>query len=214
MGKEDGREARKDASRARLITAGFALLKSDGAEALTMRGLAAAANMAPATAYNVFGSKQALFEAMFNHLNDQGPEGRLADLPGDDLDKVLAITDQITRDWINPNGPHRVLFEASKVSGSLASILFPKVLPRLITLVQHLQSSNLITTEVATSDLVNRIAYANAGLFEAWLDSRVTDEALAREHRLNLLVPLFAVATLEYRGRFKAELAKTLGDQE
>ena len=158
MGKEDGREARKDASRARLIEAGFALLNSDGAEALTMRGLAVAAKMAPATAYNVFGSKQALFEAMFNHLNDRGPEGSLTDLPGDELDKVIALTDQITSDWINPNGPHRVLFEASKTTATLASILLPKVVPRLITLVGQLQTTGLIMATVPAEDLANRIA--------------------------------------------------------
>ena len=213
MGKEDGREARKDASRARLIEAGFALLNSDGAEALTMRGLAVAAKMAPATAYNVFGSKQALFEAMFNHLNDRGPEGSLADLPGDELDKVIALTDQITSDWINPNGPHRVLFEASKTTATLASILLPKVVPRLITLVGQLQTTGLIMATVPAEDLANRIAFANAGLFEAWLGGRVSDAALGREHRLNLLVILSSVAAPESAKRFEIELTKAIAEK-
>lgn len=210
MGKEDGREARKDASRARLIEAGFALLKSDGADALTMRGLAAAANLAPATAYNVFGSKHALFKAMFDQLNDQSPEESFDTLPGDALDRVLAITDQITRDWIDPKGAHRVLFEASQVTGSLASLLLPKVAPRVVALIDRLQGEGILTTAISANDLANRIAFAHAGLFEAWLDGQVTDTQLGREHRLNVLVALAAAASPKMSGRIAELLQGTL----
>ncbi len=214
MVKEDGREARKHASRARLIETGFALLKSAGPDALTMRGLAKAANMAPATAYNVFGSKQALFEAMFNQLNDQGPETDFANLPGDELERVLAITDQISRDWADPKGPQRVLLEASKLSGSLASVLFPKVIPRLTTLIDALKTAGWLTNGISSTDLANRIGYANAGLFEAWLDGRVRDEELLREHRLNLLVILLGAACHDKRSRIEDAIFATLRDQQ
>ncbi|GAB5455421.1 MAG: hypothetical protein Hens2KO_16500 [Henriciella sp.] len=208
--KEDGREARKSLSRARLMEAAFALLKTDGPDALTMRKLAIAANMAPATAYNVFGSKHALFEAMFNRLNDLGPERNFADIPGDELENALTIADQISRNWTDPKGHHRVLFEASKMSGSLASILLPKVVPRLIGMIEYLKNKGWISNRIPTRDLADRIAYANAGLFEAWLDARVPDADLARNHRLNILVALYGVATADKSKRFELALDETL----
>jgi AcrR family transcriptional regulator len=60
-----GREARREAARAKLLATAWEMVREDGLGALTLRQLAKRAGVTTPTVYAYFDSKNAIFDAMF-----------------------------------------------------------------------------------------------------------------------------------------------------
>ena len=74
------REAGKQARRARIVAAASALVRVQGFDAVTMTAIAAQAGVSPATLYNLFATKAAIFREVFDDDLETFAE-RLAALP-------------------------------------------------------------------------------------------------------------------------------------
>src|SRR4051812_6858156 len=69
----DRRTARRDATKAEILDAAWALVREHGLAALSLRALAAAVGMRAPSLYQYFPSKNAIYDAMFK----QGAEAAL-----------------------------------------------------------------------------------------------------------------------------------------
>jgi AcrR family transcriptional regulator len=61
----DRRSERREATRAEILDAAWALARADGVAALTLRDVAKAVGMQPPSLYSYFASKSAIYDAMF-----------------------------------------------------------------------------------------------------------------------------------------------------
>lgn len=206
----DGRSARKGASRQRLLESAFEILDRDGVEAVTMRKLADAAKMSPKTVYNVFGSKAELLNAMLESLPNRQVSMRPPQMKGDLLDEALAGFDFVTNDWTQPASPIPSLIKATKRTGQIAPLMLPKVRRGLTKLMERFEKKGWTDGSIPAPILADRIAYANAGLFDAFLDDAITKKGLWANHRLNFLIPLRAVCIEDKRPRITTAIAATL----
>lgn len=68
QGRQAGRAGTAGLTRARVVEVALELLASDGPDALTMRGLAAKLGVAPTAIYWHVGDKQALLDAVVDHI--------------------------------------------------------------------------------------------------------------------------------------------------
>ena len=206
----DGRSARKDASRRKLLDTAFQMLSAEGVDALTTRHLAEVAQMAPKTVYNVFGSKAELLNAMIEDLPNRAPKHAASESRGDALDAILARLDLITEEWVSQGSPIRSLLVAAKRNGELASTMVPGVRLKLVEALTVFKAKDWLEDTVPISVLASQIAYANAGLFDQFLAGSVTDDDLWKSHRINLLVPLRATARSILSKKIDARIRETL----
>lgn len=88
------REEAKAERRTRIIAAARELIRETGDTGLSMRAIAARANVSLATPYNLFGSKRAIVMAVFEDIRDfEQRYARVKDVdPIDRLFKALSIT--------------------------------------------------------------------------------------------------------------------------
>ena len=206
----DGRSARKDASRRKLLDTAFQMLSAEGVDALTTRHLAKVAQMSPKTVYNVFGSKAELLNAMIDDLPNRAPTHSVSEKNGDALDATLAMLDIITKEWVCQGSLIRSLLLAAKRNGDLASTMIPGVRRNLVKALEDFKANGWLEETVPISILASQIAYANAGLFDQFLAGFLSDEELWVSHRMNLLVPLRATAHSNFSKKIDARLRETL----
>ena len=206
----DGRQARKAANCDKLIQTAFQLLEVRGIYGLTVRGLAEEAQMAPATIYNLFGSKAGLLTSMLKGLPEHGPSLDLDHADCDPLNAVLKFIDHISIEWTKPDSPISALVLANRRQGAIAPLLLPSVQNQLTFIVVRFFELGWISDEIPSSTLANRIAYANAGLFDAWLEGAVSTEVVWSEHRMNFLLPVLTAAKDSKRMSIKAAIEETL----
>ena len=70
------REARREAARAKLLSAAWEMVREDGLGALTLRQLAKRAGITTPTVYAYFDSKNAIYDAMFGEAAEAFAESR------------------------------------------------------------------------------------------------------------------------------------------
>ncbi|MGX9356673.1 TetR/AcrR family transcriptional regulator [Roseobacteraceae bacterium S113] len=198
----DGRSARKDASRTKLLDTAFQMLSVEGLDALTTRHLAEVAQMSPKTVYNVFGSKADLLKAMIEDLPNRAPKQATDKVKGDALDAVLARLDIITEEWVSQGSLIRSLLEAAKQNGQLATTMVPSVRLTLLEKLKVFKTNDWIVDAIPITVIAGQVAHANAGLFDQFLAGEVSNDDLWVSHRMNLLVPLRALA----RGGFSRKV--------
>ena len=154
----DGRSARKDASRRKLLDTAFQMLSAEGVDALTTRHLAEVAQMSPKTVYNVFGSKAELLNAMIEDLPNRAPKHAASESRGDALDAILARLDLITEEWVSQGSPIRSLLVAAKRNGELASTMVPGVRLKLVEALTVFKAKDWLEDTVPISVLASQIA--------------------------------------------------------
>jgi AcrR family transcriptional regulator len=196
----DGRRARKDTNRKRLIDAAFTLFREGGEEALTMRRLAAEAGVSEATPYNVFKSKTGVLVAMFQAFLDQlhgkhDPDHRQLNA----LEHLLAVTERVANLWSEPTGLFCKLMIAIRKSGESPPELIDRPMHGITGAVMRLQDEGWLTSAIPAEIVAARIAHSNAGLFGVWLTGHFSREQLQTELKLNALLPILAASSGDRR---------------
>lgn len=207
----DGRRARKDANRKRLINAAFRLFESGGEEALTMRSLADEAGVSAATPYNLFQNKTGVLVAMFQAFLEELPgERKQAHNKDDALGSLLAVTEHVAALWSDPSGLFCNLMVAIRKSGELQPELIDKPMRGITSAMLRLQHEGWLSEAVPPETIAARIAHSNGGLFTLWLTGRLSPDQLRIELKLNILFPLAAVATDNKKEEITEALRNTL----
>lgn len=211
MKASDGRHARKDANRERVVEAAFRLFKKGGEAALTMRRLAAEAGVSEATPYNLFKNKTGVLIAMFEALLDQLPTLNSEGKHLNSLEWFLLVTEHVAQIWSEPSGLFCGLMAAIQRTGEMPRELFDRPQRGIGMAMSRLHEEGWLADEVSPQDVANRISHANAGLFGFWQSGRLTRDELARELKLNALVPILATVSDDRRKHVETCLQKTQG---
>lgn len=214
MKASDGRHARKDANRERVVKAAFALFRKGGEAALTMRRLAAEAGVSDATPYNLFKNKTGVLVAMFEAFLDQLPAPASQDKTFNALERFLLVTEHVAELWSEPSGLFCGLMAAIQRTGEMPSTLIERPQRGIGMEVSRLQEEGWLGDAVPPRDVANRIAHANAGLFVLWQSGQLTRDELVRELKLNALLPILAASSDDRRNQVIACLEKALGSEE
>ena len=208
MKASDGRHARKDANRERVVKAAFRLFRTGGERALTMRRLAEEAGVSDATPYNLFNNKTGVLVAMFESFLDQLPAPATQDKTLNALERFLLVTEHVAELWSEPSGLFCGLMAAIQRTGEMPRELIERPQRGIGTAMARLHREGWLADTVPPQDVANRIAHANAGLFGLWQSGRLTRDELERELKLNALLPILAASSDDRREQVIACLEK------
>lgn len=214
MKASDGRHARKDANRERVVKAAFVLFQKGGEAALTMRRLAAEAGVSDATPYNLFKNKTGVLVAMFEAFLDHLPTPASQDRTFNALERFLLVIENVAELWSEPSGLFCGLMAAIQRTGEMPRELIDRPQRGIGMAMSRLHGEGWLADAVTPQDVANRIAHANAGLFGLWQSGRLTRDELARELKLNALLPILAASSDDRRKQVIACLEKTFELEE
>jgi AcrR family transcriptional regulator len=112
---KDRRTARRDATKAEILDAAWALVREQGLGALSLRDLAARVGMRAPSLYQYFASKHAIYDAMFGQgMRDALEEVAVSDIP-DRRDALQTVA--------------RRMFEFTTSDPARAQLLFQRTIP-------------------------------------------------------------------------------------
>lgn len=209
----DGRRARKDANRERVLEAAFDLFRTGGEAALTMRRLAAESGVSDATPYNLFHNKTGVLVAMFETFLDQLPKTVPDNKHLNALEQFLLVTESVAKLWSEPSGLFCGLMAAMQKMGDMPREIIERPQRGIGAAMARLQDEDWIADTVPPQDVANRIAHANAGLFGLWQSGRLSRGELVRELKLNALIPILA-ASSDYKRKHVLALLEQALEQE
>jgi len=197
------RERHKATRRARILAAARELLREDPEAALTTERIAARADVAPATVYNLVGPRDKVWEALAASLMHD-LEGRLeAAAAADPLDRarhVVSVTVALFAQ--DPAVSQRMLREWER-SGL---VLAPSPLERLREALQAAQDEGLLVAEVDVKALAAVVGSACLGAMHEWAAETIDDDRFAARALLALDVALAAAAADPHRDRLARRL--------
>lgn len=196
----DGRRARKIESKHKLVAAALVVVKQKGIDALTIRYLADVANVVPATVYNVFGNKSNLISEILESLIRNQSKPRIVQREQTPFEEAIQAMDRITDQWTSDD---KTFTELARANGHVASFMVPRSNSLLKRQLANLQSRDVLTANTPIGTIARRITFSNAGLFDLWLHAALSKETIKREHRLNVLMPLWGFVTQPHRQEFE-----------
>jgi AcrR family transcriptional regulator len=110
----DRRAERREATRAEILDAAWAQVRSEGLAALSLRDLAAAVGMRPPSLYSYFESKNAIYDAMFAQAAQQFLDDKVfteSPLSGDPLADLQAGMRSFARFCTDDPARYQLLFQ-------------------------------------------------------------------------------------------------------
>lgn len=206
----DGRHARKEINRQRLIEAAFRLFQSGGEDALTMRALAAEAGVSDATPYNLFGNKAGILIAMFDSMLDGLPKRKETDQGHNALERFLGVTDNVVNLWAEPSGLFCTMMAAIQRSGQRPPQLIDRPLREIGAAMRRLYQDGWLGDIIPSEAVAARIAHGNAGLFGLWQGGSLSKDQLSTELKLNALLPILSAASDARRKEISEVLQQVL----
>ncbi|MEU9003533.1 TetR/AcrR family transcriptional regulator [Streptomyces sp. NPDC048551] len=211
-GVEHGlREQHKARRRARILEATRELLREGPEAAISTERIAARAQVAPATVYNLIGPREKIWEA-------------LAAAFADELDRRLAAPEPEPGD----GGPRRVvvatvrLFVADPVVSrrmvrgweDSGLVLHRGPLPRLRRAMAEERTRGLLRPDIDTDALADVVATSCVGALHQWVAHLIDDDRFLARALFALDVALAAAAADPHRDRLLAPLRLRTGAGE
>ncbi|MCC5871413.1 MAG: TetR/AcrR family transcriptional regulator [Gammaproteobacteria bacterium] len=177
---------RQRARRERILEATRELVTNVGYEGLTMRELAARANVSPTTLYNLYVNKdELLFAAVGDHMSGSLQQARsLAPNRGYEqlvrIVEVLAIQVQTTPEYAEAIA--KALFQAAPDS-ALAQLLVVRTNLQCLPSLQAMQEARQLRPGVEHERVAHLLVNASWGCMLGWLKGLVPLADLRREQR-------------------------------
>ena len=198
------RERHKARRREAILAAARELLHERPATELTVERIAARAEVAPATVYNLVGSRTALWAALSDAFMDE-LERRL-DEPGDAdpvarAHRVVTLTCGLfTEDPV----VSRALLRGWEESGH---VLRRGPLDDLVAAFETAREEGVLASGVEPRVLASHVRTACVGALHQWAAGQISDERFTARALLAVDVALAAGASDEHRAAFVARLA-------
>lgn len=160
-----------DARRNRILDAAAMLIRSTGGTDFSMRSLAEAAEVSPATPYNLFLSKEGLLYALLSRSLDEVTERGLAFRSRDPLERVLEASVQAADIFLQDPNYIRPLYQF--LLGVVDPIHRPKFVERSLafwrTALSTAEADGLLTPDFDAELLVYTLMGHFMGLLEFWI---------------------------------------------
>lgn len=175
-------------------------------EPLSMRRLAAAAGVSPATPYNLFGTKRRLYRALHRELETELMQRIAASAAADALDRMF-IALRLMAEAIEAEAAlYRELFatiyssEAQGEDVQIAAAFWDALIPPL-------KDEGLLDPATDIAAFTRNFVYLLSGALIEWADRRIDTPTLARAVRYGFTLAALALATDASRDRLRDTLA-------
>ena len=199
------RERNKSRRREAILAAARELLAERPAAELTVERIAARAEVAPATVYNLVGSRTALWAALSDAFMDTRGL-RIAALAGDDpVDHARAIVGATCDLFAEDPVVSRAFLRGWEESGL---VLRRGPLNDLIAALSAAQDAGILAAEVSPRALASSVGTACTGALHQWAAGQIGDEKFRSRALLSLDVALAAAATDEHRAELRRRLER------
>lgn len=199
------RERQKTARRDRILVAARELLRETPDDPLTAERIAERAEVAPATVYNLVGTRDKVWEALatsfLEELERRLAEGRARDAVGRAREVVAQTVELIIED---ASVSRRILLEWEQ-SGLMLS---RGPLGHLRRALADAQRLGLLRADVDVGTLAGVVASACVGVTHQWIAGLIDEQQFSAQAMLALDVALAAAAVEEERGRFLRRLTR------
>lgn len=160
-----------DARRNRILDAAALLIRSTGGTDFSMRALAEAAEVSPATPYNLFTSKEGLLYALLSRSLDEVTERGLAFRSSDPLERVLEASVQAADIFLQDPDYIRPLYQF--LLGVVDPIHRPRFVERSLSFwraaLSTAEAEHLLTPDFDIEVLVYTLMAHFMGLLEFWI---------------------------------------------
>lgn len=165
------REKQLDARRHRILDAAALLIRRTGGTDFSMRALAEAAEVSPATPYNLFTSKEGLLYALLSRSLDEVTAGGLALRASDPLERVLEASEQAADIFLKDPDFIRPLYQF--LLGVVDPIHRPKFVERSLaywrSALSAAEAEGLLSADFDAELLVYTLMGHFMGLLEFWI---------------------------------------------
>lgn len=203
------RERHKTRRREAILAAARELLAERPAAEVTVERIAARAEVAPATVYNLVGSRTALWAALSDAFMEELAQ-RLETVEVDDpvarARRIVEITcDLFTEDPV----VSRACLRGWEESGL---VLRRGPLDDLVAAFEAAQADGVLAPEVAPRMLASSIRTACVGALHQWAAGQISDDRFRARAELSLDVALAAAASDEHRAALRRGLERA-GDR-
>lgn len=199
----------KDRRRRQILTAARRLILAGGLDALTMRDLAAAAEVSVRTLYNLLGTQEHIVAALIDEAMT-AMEAAVAATPAEaPLDRLAAIMTASAAVLIRDAGVHRPAYIAlwrSPAIDAAARFRGRSVLV-LTDGVARAQRAGLIDDAVAASTLGEQVFFTANRVLLDWAEGRQDDAAFQAHLMLALWLPLLGLAAPAAAARMRLDIA-------
>lgn len=168
------------------------------------------AGVAPATVYNLVGTRDDLVHAIVARVLDDLAESLAAlaaDEPSDPIAAAFLVVDQTVHTFTTHSAAFRRIVALARATSRPDRIRDPSNLQ--VTAMQAAQSMCIIRDDVDAAALGRQIFVSYSGALSLWSNGRLDDDGFSTVARHGLLTALAAAATDDHRDRFLAELYTT-----
>jgi len=204
--REQSKAKRRDA----ILDAAIGLLGVRDSHEVTTEEIAEVAGVAPATVYNLVGTRDDLVHAIVARVLDDLAESltaMAADEPPDPIAVAFLVVDRTVDAFTTHSAAFRRIVALAQATARSERIHDPSNLQ--VKAMRAAQSMCIIRDDVDAAALGRQIFVSYSGALSLWSNGRLDDDGFSTAARHGLLTALAAAATDDHRDRFLAEMSTT-----
>lgn len=202
------RERNKAMRIAAILDAAVELLDDGLLDDVTTEQIAARAGVAPATVYNLVGTRTELLRALVTRVVED-LVAAVARATADEEDPVSVahlIVDRSVAAFTRHSGAYRQIVAAGRSVDQPATPDWVDPSQLQVTALRRAQESGLLRADVETTGLGRQVYIAWIGAMEHWANGQLDDDGFGVAARHGLLTVLAAAAADDHRDHFLGEL--------
>lgn len=204
------REKSKARRRAAILDSTLLLLRDKSLEEISIEAIAAQADVAPATVYNLLDSRDVLLLACVNRLMNALVDDLLTlDMNAHPIESAVAVVEKSCEAFIADSKAFRQIVSAvNRISQSGASIEFDPAQLQ-VTAIRSAQQLGLIRSDVDAVAVGRQIYLSYNGAMFAWAAGQLTDAGFRATALHGLWTALTAFAADKHRNEFLNQAIET-----
>jgi AcrR family transcriptional regulator len=201
----NAREANKAKRRDAILDAAIDLLNARDAAEVTTGEIANRAGVAPATVYNLIGTRDEMMLALVHRVLERLSVSLAALDPDDPIAAARVIVDETVRGFTANSAAFRQIVQyAQRRSDPNHELRDPSDLQ--VAAMERAQQLGILRRDVDAEALGRQIYVSYMGALTLWANGRLDDDGFGVVARHGLLVALTAGASERHRDRFAADL--------
>lgn len=208
------RERAKDGRRRRIVWAAHDLLRRNGIDGLSGRSIAAHAGVSLSTVYNLFGSKDAVFEAVYAEDLAAYAEQVQARASRDALDRLFDAIDVAMELYGNDPDFYRAAMWRRPPSEPLDAAMRQPRSRFWEDLVHAVEAEGFLRADADVPAVARVLVYQFGGALSDWVAGDLALQRFARDMKFGFAATLLPFATPSARARLERRIADPGGDCE
>lgn len=207
------RDLNKSKRRDAILDAAVALLSERANDEVSTEEIAALAGVAPATVYNLVGTRDEVVTALVARVLSRLADS-IADLdPGDPIAAAQLVVDQTVAAFVaNSNAFRQVIAMAQRSAANHSFGVDPSEFQ--VAAMRRAQQLGIIRDDLDAAAIGRQVFLSYTGAMTLWSAGRLDDAGFGTAARHGLVTALAAAATDAHRQRFLDELRDVGADLE